>query len=172
MAGPLRGCGNQREPQEGRQRQRGDTRGEGFSINKTAGQILAGLWKHLHPVPEASSELFLAHYWQLVLWAPPGGGGALLALTPLDTHTHTMNQVDNFARACPPCPALCVSGMHVSTWMRCMNARASHEDVTGQNANAYVHPHVNVSLYKGADGICPLEGVCIFARPVGGYVNI
>lgn len=26
MAGPHRGCGNQREPQEGRQRQRGDTR--------------------------------------------------------------------------------------------------------------------------------------------------
>lgn len=86
--GPLRSCGNHREPQEGRQRQRGDTGGEGFSINKTAGQILAGLWKHLHPLPEASSELLLAHYWQLVLWAQPGGGGPLLALTPLDTHTH------------------------------------------------------------------------------------
>lgn len=71
---PLRGCGNQREPQEGRQRQREDTGGEGFSINKTAGQILAGLWKHLHLVPEASSELLFAHYWQLVLWAQPGGG--------------------------------------------------------------------------------------------------
>lgn len=75
MAGPLRGCRNQREPQEGRQRQRRDAGGEGFSINKTAGQILAGLWKHLHPVPEASSELLLAHYWQLVLWAQPEGGG-------------------------------------------------------------------------------------------------
>ena len=62
MAGPLRGCGNQREPQEESQRQSGDTGGEGCSINKTAGQILAGLWKHLHPVPEASSELLLAHY--------------------------------------------------------------------------------------------------------------
>lgn len=51
------------------------TRGERFSINKTAGQILAGLCKHLHPVPEASSELLLAHYWQLVLWAQPRGGG-------------------------------------------------------------------------------------------------
>ena len=61
--------------QEGRQRQRGDAGGEGFSINKTAGQLLAGLWKHLHPVPEASSELLLAHYWQLVLWAQPEGGG-------------------------------------------------------------------------------------------------
>lgn len=64
------------------------TRGERFSINKTAGQILAGLGKHLHPVPEASSELLVAHYWQLVLWAQPRGGGALLVLTPLDTY-HT-----------------------------------------------------------------------------------
>lgn len=123
LAGPLRGCGNHREPQDWRQRQRADTRGGGFSINKTAGQILAGLWKRLHPVPEASSELLLAHYWQLVLWAQPGGRGALLALTPLDTHTHTMNQIDNFAQACPPCPAL--SRIHVSTWMRGVNARAS-----------------------------------------------
>ena len=63
-------------------------------------------------MPEASSELLLAHYWQLVLWAQPEGGGPLLALTPLDTHTHThthtMNQADNFAQACPPRPALCV----------------------------------------------------------------
>lgn len=51
------------------------TRGERLSINKTSGQILAGLCKHLHPVPEASSELLLAHYWQLVLWAQPRGGG-------------------------------------------------------------------------------------------------
>lgn len=54
------------------------------------------------------------------LWAPfssllaisplgqPEGRGALLALTPLDTHTHTMNQADNFAQACPPSPAVCV----------------------------------------------------------------
>ena len=88
--------------------ERGCRGGKGFSINKTAGQILAGLWKHLHPVPEASSELLLAHYWQLVLWAQPEGRGALLALTPLDTHTHTMNQADNFAQACPPSPAVCV----------------------------------------------------------------
>lgn len=56
-------------------RDREGTPGEkGFSINKTAGQILAGLWKRLHPVPEASSELLLAYYWQLVLWAQPCGG--------------------------------------------------------------------------------------------------
>lgn len=123
LAGPLRDCRNHREPQEWRQGQRGDTRGEGFSINKTAGQILAGLCKHLHLVPEASSELLLAHYWQLVFWAQPQGRGVLLALTPLDTHTHTMNQIDNFAQACPPCPTLHVE--HVSTWMRGANACAS-----------------------------------------------
>lgn len=65
---------SERKLQEGRQRQREDTRGDGFSINKTAGQILAGLWKHLHPVPEANTELLLAHYQQLVLWVQHRGG--------------------------------------------------------------------------------------------------
>lgn len=50
-----------REPREGKTETERGTRGERFSINKTAGQILAGLCKHLHPVPEASSELLLAH---------------------------------------------------------------------------------------------------------------
>lgn len=89
LVGPLRSCGNHREPQEGGQRQRGDIGRERFSINRTAGQILAGLWKHLHPVPEASSELLLAHYWQLVLWAQPWGeGGTISSPSPGHTHTH------------------------------------------------------------------------------------
>lgn len=83
------------------------TRGERFSINKTAGQILASLCKHLHPVPEASSELLLAHYGQLVLWAQPRGGGTVSSHSPGHI-PHTMNQVDNVAQACSPRPALCV----------------------------------------------------------------
>lgn len=55
--------------------ERGHEGEKDFSINKTAGQILTGLWKHLHLVPKASIELLLAHYWQLVLWAQPGGRG-------------------------------------------------------------------------------------------------
>lgn len=47
-----------------------------------------------------------------------------------------------------------------------------HEDVTGQNTNPRVHPHVDGRLYKGAGSVCPLEGVCIFARPVGECVNV
>lgn len=94
---------------------------------------------------------------------PAWGRGALLALTPLDTHTHTMNQADNSAWACPPGPAMCVkwdAHIYKDAVCECMCV------------------HMKLSHGRKCENTCTAMWMCVhlwerwtYACPVGERVN-